>query len=129
MSHEKLNDKTVAHLVRQGYGHKIDPDRLTPDHQVIMAAKGVEYHHALMKAKNLDHDAKFMIAAFADDSRKKALRKHNLDQDTKLAMSGRMNVDLKGHVASPHDSPVQRRYHEVKRRYFEAKDKLFSGNF
>lgn len=129
MAHEKLTSKTIAHLVRRGHGAMIDPNRLKPGHQLMLAARGVEYHDALLKAKTLDHDAKFVIATFGSERHHAALKKnHELDKDTKDVLRGK-KPNEKSHVAQKSDNNVQQRFHEVKRRYFETKSAINTGEY
>lgn len=128
MAHEKLTSKTINHIIRQGHGHKIDPDVLRPGHQLVMAAKGVEYHPALTKAKTLDHDAKFIIAVHSPELHSDLKKNHALDADTKKVLTGK-KPNMAGYRPERTDDKLTKRWQDVKRRYFETKSAIDNGEY
>lgn len=58
---------TVRHLCNNLHYHKLDPNRLTRDHQLVVAhygdSRGIDH---LLGAKKLHHDTKFMVARYGD---------------------------------------------------------------
>jgi len=101
---------------------------MRPGHQLVMAARGVEYHPALLKAKTLDDDAKFIIAVHSPELHADLKKNHSLDKDTSTVLKGK-KPDMAGYRPERTDNKLTKRWQDVKRRYFETKSAIHTGEY
>jgi len=117
-----LKSSTVYKIIAAGHGTKLDPDRLNGDQQLYMASRA-GYHEHLLKAKRLDHDAKFMIGWKGRNVHKQTLldSNHSLDTTTRdvtrAHLHGTAYGDAKGAVSR--QEAVSSRYHRLHDEYVQ----------